>query len=243
MQINVPMMGEKAPAFTARTTQGDINFPSDYAGRWVIMYVYIGDFLPVSALDIMAFDKAMPKFSSYNADVIAMSADSIADHLAWIRQLRNMRSDGKCISFPLISDRNFEISKKYGIINSNSDTRTNESAILIIDSEGVLRSAYRYSVGVGVNICEIERTLLALQTSCYQYAQVSGNWTPGDDILEYPPQTVSSMNFKPSECEASGGRCVDWYICYRADSGLRCESPTAIPSHPERPHGGHAFIG
>ena len=31
--FNMPRIGEKAPQFKAVTTQGEINFPSDYQGK------------------------------------------------------------------------------------------------------------------------------------------------------------------------------------------------------------------
>ncbi|MGO9505925.1 MAG: peroxiredoxin, partial [Mycobacterium sp.] len=34
----MPRIGDPAPAFTAVTTQGEINFPADYAGKWVIFF-------------------------------------------------------------------------------------------------------------------------------------------------------------------------------------------------------------
>ena len=33
----VPLIGEKAPAFEADTTQGKIKFPDDYKGKWVFL--------------------------------------------------------------------------------------------------------------------------------------------------------------------------------------------------------------
>ena len=37
--VNVmPRIGDIAPSFTAKTTQGVINFPSDYKGRWEVDY-------------------------------------------------------------------------------------------------------------------------------------------------------------------------------------------------------------
>jgi len=30
----IPLIGEGAPSFTAATTQGTVNFPADYAGKW-----------------------------------------------------------------------------------------------------------------------------------------------------------------------------------------------------------------
>ena len=47
-EINVmPRIGEKAPAFKAVTTQGNINFPADYEGKWIILFSHPADFTPV----------------------------------------------------------------------------------------------------------------------------------------------------------------------------------------------------
>ena len=54
--VSIPLIGDDAPAFKATTTQGDISFPEDYKGKWVIsvqsssgfhagMYYGIYDFL------------------------------------------------------------------------------------------------------------------------------------------------------------------------------------------------------
>jgi len=32
----MPLIGEPAPPFKAVTTQGEINFPEDYKGKWVM---------------------------------------------------------------------------------------------------------------------------------------------------------------------------------------------------------------
>ena len=38
-QVNsMPRISDKAPAFEAVTTQGNINFPADYKGKWVILF-------------------------------------------------------------------------------------------------------------------------------------------------------------------------------------------------------------
>jgi len=34
----LPLIGERAPAFTADSTQGPVRFPDDYKGKWVIFF-------------------------------------------------------------------------------------------------------------------------------------------------------------------------------------------------------------
>ncbi len=45
----LPRIGDPAPAFTAVTTQGEINFPTDYSGKWVILSSHPADFTPAQA--------------------------------------------------------------------------------------------------------------------------------------------------------------------------------------------------
>ena len=40
-------IGDRAPAFKAKSTKGIINFPSDYRGKWVILFSHPADFTPV----------------------------------------------------------------------------------------------------------------------------------------------------------------------------------------------------
>ena len=39
----LPLIGDKAPAFKALTTNGTVNFPDDYAGKWVLFFSHPSD--------------------------------------------------------------------------------------------------------------------------------------------------------------------------------------------------------
>ena len=75
-------IGDQAPAFTAATTFGPVSL-SDYQGKWVILFSHPGDFTPVCTTEFIAFAKAQPQFEALNAQLLGLSIDSSASHLAW----------------------------------------------------------------------------------------------------------------------------------------------------------------
>jgi peroxiredoxin (alkyl hydroperoxide reductase subunit C) len=48
----VPMIGDVAPAFTAQSTKGVIQFPDDYFGKWKIIFSHPADFTAVCTSEI-----------------------------------------------------------------------------------------------------------------------------------------------------------------------------------------------
>jgi hypothetical protein len=64
----MPRIGDPAPAFIAETTQGEINFPADYAGKWVILFSHPADFTPVvlRSLSLLQAWKASLKMQTVN---------------------------------------------------------------------------------------------------------------------------------------------------------------------------------
>lgn len=217
-------VGSPAPNFTAKSTEGKVNFPKDYQGLWTVLFWYIDDFSPSAASDILMLEGAAAKFAAYNAKIAAISPDSLQTHIAWVLALRNLKTDGKAISFPLIADRNGQISDLYNITNTDDFMQNNEKAIMIIDPDGIIRSVHRLSEGSGINVTETERELLSLQTARYQNALTPAGWTPGDDIISYPPTTSKDAASAVAQNEAQGMYCLDWYLCFKQDSGKRNEN-------------------
>ena len=64
--VSMPRIGDKAPSFKAITTQGEINFPADYSGKWAILFSHPADFTPVCTSEFMTFATMEKQFNEAN---------------------------------------------------------------------------------------------------------------------------------------------------------------------------------
>jgi hypothetical protein len=83
----LPLLNEPAPAFHARTTQGERGL-EDYRGRWLIFFAHPADFTPVCASEFIAFSKAYDRFQELGCDLLGLSVDSLFAHIAWIANIK-----------------------------------------------------------------------------------------------------------------------------------------------------------
>ena len=90
-QNRMPLIGDPAPAFTAVTTQGEINFPKDFKGKWIILFSHPADFTPVCTTEFMTFASMMDEFKALNTQLIGLSIDSIYAHIAWLRKIQELK--------------------------------------------------------------------------------------------------------------------------------------------------------
>ena len=92
---------EPAPAFRARTTQGELAL-EDYRGRWVLLFSHPADFTPVCTSEFIAFARAQARFDALDCALLALSVDGLFSHLAWLRDIQ--ARFGVTIGFPVIED-------------------------------------------------------------------------------------------------------------------------------------------
>ena len=90
--ISMPRIGDPAPEFVAITTQGEINFPADYRGKWVILFSHPADFTPVCTSEFMTFAKMQNEFKSVNCELVGLSVDGLYSHIAWLRTIKDKRN-------------------------------------------------------------------------------------------------------------------------------------------------------
>ena len=215
-QINaMPRIGDLAPAFQAVTTQGTINFPADYKGKWVILFSHPADFTPVCTSEFMTFASMADDFKKMNTELVGLSVDGLYSHIAWRRTIKEKieykgMKDVE-VKFPLIEDITMEVSKRYGMLQPGESSTKAVRAVFFIDPKGVIRTIIYYPLAVGRNFDEIKRVLIALQTADNFSVALPADWRPGDDVIV---PTAGSCGVAKERMESKDEmHCYDWFFC------------------------------
>ncbi len=214
----IPLIGDEAPSFKANTTQGEINFPKDYKGHWVILFSHPADFTPVCTTEFMKFQTMAEEFRRLNAELIGLSVDSVNAHIAWIKTIKEkIEFNGMKninINFPIIDDLKGHIARKYGMLHPNADNTKTVRAVFIISPDGKIRAILYYPLTNGRNMQEIKRLLIALQTTDEFNIATPANWNIGDDVILPPPASCKEIQAGLEE-HSDEIKCYDWFICFK----------------------------
>ncbi len=214
----VPLIGDSAPSFKADTTQGPINFPEDYKGKWVILFSHPADFTPVCTTEFMTFASLMPKFKALNCELIGLSIDSNYSHIAWLRTIKEkikFKNLEKIeVTFPLIADIKMEVAKKFGMVHPNASGTQAVRAVFFIDPKAKIRALIYYPLSNGRNFDEIIRILIAMQTADAHQIATPANWQPGDDVIIPPPGSCGTAQERVDKA-GTDYYCLDWFICFK----------------------------
>ncbi len=217
---SMPLIGDDAPKFTAKTTMGEINFPADYKGKWVILFSHPADFTPVCTTEFMTFAKMQKGFKAMNTELIGLSIDSIYAHIAWLRTIKEKiefkgMKDVE-VKFPVIEDLRMDVAKKYGMIQPNASNTQAVRAVFIMDNKAKVRAILYYPLSNGRNMDEIKRLVTAMQKSDAENIATPANWQPGDDVIIPPPGSCGTAKERVEEKE-DGKYCLDWFMCLKKD--------------------------
>lgn len=213
----MPMIGDMAPAFHAVTTQGEINFPEDYSGKWVVLFSYEADFTPVCTTEMMTFASMMDEFKEIDTQLIGLSRDSVYTHIAWLRKIKELawkEIKHADVTIPLISDTSMEIAGQYQIGQPGSCEPRTVRAVFIIDPEGIIRAILCYPVSLGRSVQEIRRMVIALQKSDRDKIATPAGWMPGEDVIMPPPSTCC-LAADRMEKVSENMYCLDWFLSFQ----------------------------
>jgi peroxiredoxin (alkyl hydroperoxide reductase subunit C) len=217
MVSRIPLIGEAAPEFTAESTMGTINFPKDYYAKWKILFSHPADFTAVCSSEILELANLQKDFKDLNAQLVVVSTDAVSSHIEWVKSLETAKYKSRepvKINFPLVSDKNLEVSQAYGMIHSYSSTTKDVRGVFIIDPNDKIRAIFFYPMEIGRNLDEIKRTLIALQTAEKQNVLIPADWQPGQDVMLHSPKTSAEAD-KLAEKATPGLYSINWYMWFK----------------------------
>ncbi|MFW9928620.1 MAG: peroxiredoxin, partial [Candidatus Thorarchaeota archaeon] len=159
-------IGDKSPEFSLegvldnKVTKYSLNQVSKKL--WKILFFYPADFSFICPTELKSFRDHFEQIT--DCVLWAISVDDIETHKKWISELGGL-------PFPLLSDVEGEIAKRYGALGI--DKKANR-ATFIIDPEGIIQACTIVSANIGRSVEETIRSLKALQTG----SLCPANWKP-----------------------------------------------------------------
>lgn len=212
---SIPLIGDKAPSFVAESTQGTLNFPEDFKGKWVILFSHPADFTPVCTTEFIYFAQMMDELKALNTELIGLSVDSLSSHIAWLytiqQQVQFHGFKNLEIKFPLIADLTTEVAQKYGMLHPNASHTKTVRAVFFIDPQQTIRTILYYPSSLGRNFDEIKRILIALQVADEFGVSTPANWQPGDDVIVSSPATLEE-----AQVAADQNQSEVWFLSFKA---------------------------
>lgn len=144
-------VGDKAPGFELPGTHGKTYRLEDYAGGWVILAFYPGDFTPVCTRQFCSYRDGDDRLDRLDAEVLGISPQSVESHERF-----RAKHD---LTVPLLADEKREAIRSYGVAAPGGLVRR---SIFIVDPEGTVR--YRHAALLGLhykNVYDLGKALAA----------------------------------------------------------------------------------
>ncbi|MCD5415578.1 peroxiredoxin [Candidatus Bipolaricaulota bacterium] len=206
---NIPLIGDRFPEMEVQTTYGKISLPSNYKGKWFVLFSHPADFTPVCTTEFVGFQKKQDRFKELNTELIGLSIDQVFSHMKWTDWIRdNLNVE---IKFPIIAGTE-SIANQLGLIHPGKGTNT-VRAVFIVDPTGVVRAILYYPQELGRNIDEIVRMVKGFQVSEKHGVAIPANWPDNelvqDHVIVPPPTDQATAN------ERTGDNCFDWWFCHK----------------------------
>ncbi len=126
--------GDRAPDFTLPSTVGDKVSLTEFVGKDnIVLAFYVLDWTPVCTDEMCGFQSGLGELQQLNAKVLGISVDSVFSHKEFAQKYG--------IKFPLLSDFNKEVSKKYGVLYDEilGLRGVSKRSIFVVDKKGVVR--------------------------------------------------------------------------------------------------------
>ena len=196
-------IGSEAPDFTAETTEGSINFHEWLGDGWGLLFSHPKDFTPVCTTELGSVAKLKPEFDKRGIKAIGLSVDSVADHLAWSKDIEE--TQGAAVNYPMIGDEDLAVAKLYGMLPAetagSAEGRTAADNltvrnVYVIGPDKQIKLMLTYPMATGRNFDEILRVIDSLQLTANHQVATPANWKHGEEVIIVPAVTDEAAKEK-----------------------------------------------
>lgn len=132
-----------------------------------------------------------PEFKKRGVKVIGLSANDIASHDAWIKDINEVGKTS--VNFPIIGDKDRKVSTEYDMLDALDPTNVDAKGIpftvrdvFVIDPKKVIRLKISYPASTGRHFDEILRVIDSLQIGDKYRVTTPVNWQKGDKVIVHP---------------------------------------------------------
>lgn len=181
-------LGDTVPNFEADTTAGKIQFHDFIGDSWAILFSHPSDYTPVCTTELGQVQKLIPEFQARGVKVIALSCDSVADHLGWIEDVKGYNGLSS-FDYPIIADPTRELANLFGMIDAKlgmSGMPVTCRAVFIFGPDKKMKLQILYPASTGRNFAEILRVVDSLQLTANYSVATPANWTQGERCMVVP---------------------------------------------------------
>lgn len=127
--------GQKFPEFELFNQDNQRRSLKDYAGKWLVLYVYPKDDTPGCTIEGKSFSKQKADFDRLNVSIVGVSHDDVKSH----KDFCNKYS----FTIDLLADPNAGLLKAIGVGQSEwKGVKYWDRTTFLIDPRGVLKKVY-----------------------------------------------------------------------------------------------------
>jgi alkyl hydroperoxide reductase subunit AhpC len=177
-------LGDIAPNFKAKTSQGEIDF-YDYVGNnWAVLFSHPADFTPVCTTELGKTASLKDEFDKRGVKVLALSVDPLDKHYSWIDDINETQNVK--VNFPIIADEDKRIAEMYDMIHPNASATATVRSLFIIAPDKTVKLMITYPASTGRNFQEILRVIDSLQLTANYSVATPADWKEGEDVVVVP---------------------------------------------------------
>ncbi|NUQ24067.1 MAG: peroxiredoxin [Saprospiraceae bacterium] len=177
-------LGDIAPNFKAKTTEGDIDFHEYLGNGWGVLYSHPADFTPVCTTELGRTAALKAEFDKRNVKVIALSVDPLPSHHEWVKDIEETQH--VTLNFPIIADEDRKVAELYDMIHPNQTEKFTVRTVFVIDPNKKIRLTMTYPPSTGRNFHEILRVIDSLQLTDNYSVATPVDWEFGQDVVIAP---------------------------------------------------------